>query len=86
MSKEYTTVTFLYGDDEYTADGYVHFHEEHNWGADIDGNRGEYRPVVHYVSAITVLDSEEREVTDNQIIFRADTELRDAFIEQGVRA
>ena len=82
--KELITITFLYGDDEYTADGYVHYYEEKNWGADIDGNRGEYRQVARYVSDIVVLDSDELQVTDNQIIFQAEAELITQFEEEGV--
>lgn len=46
----------------YTADCYIISHEEHNYGADADGNRGTYAFIIDDVRIEEVYDSEGNDV------------------------
>ena len=52
------------GDDikSYTADCYISSHEERDYGADADGNRGTYAFIIDEVRTEEVYDSEGNEV------------------------
>lgn len=73
----------MVGNDEIDVDGYVEYHEETNYGADADGNRGEKRIFVDDVIKIYAWDDykqKEVELTKNQLDLAAEI-LTHRFLE-----